>query len=92
MEDNKVIRTRNLLLIAFAALGLAAMWANVIGIEGAMSAVVHILLVVCAGALVYFVKLTGLDSLTTTPIPLILIGVLVVAALARFIYAMSYGD
>lgn len=92
MDDSRILQIRNVALITFAILGGLVMWGNVIGLEGTPSALVHLLLAVTAGALVYFVNRTGLDSLTTTPLPLVLIGLLAIASIARFIYAMSYGD
>lgn len=92
LDDTRVFQVRNVLLVTFALLGMSIMWGNVIGLAGALSIFVHLLLVVNAGALVYFIKVTGFDSLMNTPLAMILIGVMAVASIARFIYAMSYGD
>lgn len=92
MDDNRIFHIRNGLLIAAGVLALAVMWANVIGLGGVFSVLVHFLLLLSIGGLAYTVKVTGFDSLTNTILPLVVIGVLVVATLIRFGYAMSYGD
>ncbi|MBX3396085.1 MAG: hypothetical protein KF841_12030 [Phycisphaerae bacterium] len=92
MNDSRILQIRNIAMMTFAILGALVMWGNVISLSGTPSVLVHVLLAVNLGALAYFVNRTGLDSLTTTPLPLILIGLLALASIARFIYAMSYGD
>ncbi|HWL92857.1 MAG TPA: hypothetical protein VNT79_04930 [Phycisphaerae bacterium] len=92
MNDSRIFQFRNGLLISFALLALAVMWANVIGLAGALSVVAPILLVLNIAALLYFMKATGFDTLLTTPLPMVLVGLLVVGSLARFVYAMAYGD
>lgn len=92
MDDNRIFQIRNGLLIATGVLALAVMWANVIGLGGVLSGLVHFLLFLSIVGLAYTIKVTGFDSLTTTILPLVVIGVLVLATLIRFGYAMSYGD
>ncbi|MBK8268072.1 MAG: hypothetical protein IPK83_07085 [Planctomycetes bacterium] len=92
MNDARIFQIRNALMVSFAVLGLLVMWGNVVGVTGALSVLVHLLLLVNVGGLVYFIRITGVDTLMTTPLAMILIGLMAVASIARFIYAMSYGD
>lgn len=92
MDDAKVIQTRNGLLISFALLVLLVMWGNVLGISGMLIWGVHLLALINLGGLIHFVRMTGFDSLTTSKLPLVLIGLLAAASIVRFVYAMSYGD
>ncbi len=92
MDDSRVFQIRNVLFITFAVMAAAVMWSNVIGLAGTLSVIVHILLFVNIGAIVYFVRMTGIDTLMTTPLPMAVIGALALASIVRFIYAMAYGD
>ena len=92
VNDTRILQIRNGLMISFAVFGLLVMWSNVLGIGGAMSVVIHLIIVVNLAGLAYTVKVTGLDSLTNSVFPLAVIGLLVLSTLVRFIYAMQTGD
>ncbi len=92
MQDEKVIRTRDFLFVPMLLWASLVMWGELLGLPGWTSWILYILLVVNAGAIFYFIKLTSLEALAYAKLPIICVCLMMASSLGRFVYAMATGN
>ncbi len=92
LDDERILRLRDGLFLSLSLLIILVMWGGLWGLPLWTSVIVYILVALNAMAILHIVRLTGLDAVATSPLPIATVIAMVLCSLVRMFWAIMYGD